>query len=315
MIQNGLTIKSTTVVLLFLLASSCMKEKKYDCGATLRLSFSYTFNADGRERLREEVSRVHLYLFDRAGYLYSSTVLDVEEFDDSRSVVVDVDPGEYTAVAWGNLDSGSYTVSGLDASRENTRTAMSVRLITDPNGEVNSTAADLFHGMVAVSAVRTGDNRANVLLVRNTNDINVLLEPATGTRSAGEGPDVRITGTNGALDFENSTAATEPTIYLPDYSVTLYNGQAYDMARFKVMKLEIGDDTLLSIYLDGELNRRESLTGLIMQYFPHIVTDQDLARYSDYTFVYRYDTSSGIYILTSVSVEGWTESVERPGGI
>jgi len=310
--QTSFLFKLLLSCLWTLTAVSCLSEKDYDCRTRLTLSFSYTLNAEQKDLLAQEVQQISLYLFRADGTLSLRKTIEVSSLSSTHSLTLEVDPGSYRVVAWGNLQDDYYQVSQSSLTYND----MQVNLLTNPAGEVDADAPALFYGQAVVDTHTLRETRAALSFTRNTNQIHVLLEPSGATRTL---PDtdvsVRISASNGTLDFDNNKAATEPTIYRPHYGKTIYQEKAYDQAIFRVLNLEVGDDTRIGIFREDDMHYQQSLTGLIMQYFPYINSNEDFARYSDYTLVYRYDTDTGVYVLTSLAVEGWTEQVSQPGGI
>jgi len=310
--QTSFLFKLLVSFLWGMTAVSCLTEKDYDCHTRLTLSFSYTFNAQQKDLLQEEIEEIRLYLFRPDGTLYLQENIEVARLSATHSLTLEVAPGSYRVVAWGNLNSDYYQTSYTTP----VHTDMRVGILTNATDEVEANTPALFYGQATVDAHTLRDTRAALSFIRNTNQIHVLLEPSGATRTL---PDtdvsVRISASNGTLDFDNNRAATAPTIYRPHYGKTIYQEKAYDLASFRIMKLEVGDDTRIGIRQESGLSQEQSLTGLIMQYFPHISSNEDFARYSDYTLVYRYDTDTGVYVLTSIAVEDWSEQVSQPGGI
>jgi len=305
------SFKTIAVIGWLLTTVSCMKENQQDCQAQVTLRFSYTLNPEGKDYFRSEVEDLLLYVFDSSDHLISSRVIEVNEMGSSSEITLPFDAGSYKAVAWGNLSSDHYLVREAVL-----RTAMGVEILTDANGQVSRIPSDLFHGATVFTTSAGENTPAEISFIRNTNNINVLLDPSPGTRTiAGTDLSVRITSSNGAINFDNNKAATQPTLYRPHYSTTTHEDREYNLAAFKVMQLRQGDDTLLQIYTGGELNSQESLTELLTEHFPQIQTDEDFDLYSNYTFIYQYDARRGIYVVTRIQAGEWTATPGQAGGI
>jgi hypothetical protein len=88
---------------LLALLGGCINEGDVNCGAHLRLEFTYTFNRYFEDRLSEEVRDIQVYIFDRnSGVLVD--ILQVMSSSINRGYMDIILPrdGEYNFVAWGS---------------------------------------------------------------------------------------------------------------------------------------------------------------------------------------------------------------------
>lgn len=84
--------------------SGCISEKNNteDCSiGNVTLIFSLP-DAEGKESLREHIEQIDLILF-RNEVFHSQDRIPVSSLDESRSLIMELEPGTYQAVAWGNL--------------------------------------------------------------------------------------------------------------------------------------------------------------------------------------------------------------------
>lgn len=289
--------------------TSCLKDKDKNCFANVTLRFSYTFNPENKERFWEELEDLPIYVFDENKQFLFKRTVHVDRVGEDRSVSLDVEPANYIVVVWGNVETcPSYNfIEGTSADETN----LGIQVIPNKNGEVERATSDLFYGTTTVEAADKRKVEAEVKLIKNTNNINVLLHPESKQKAIPDSElSVRITSTNGRLNFYNSLTATEPTTYSPQYSQTTHENKPYELAAFKTMKLRIGDDTRIWIYEGNKVKKSESLTDLLIKNFPQIQTNEDFDRYSDFTFIFDLD-----YSLIEINAGPWTSRPGSAGGI
>lgn len=294
-------------ICLFMLAFSCVEEGA-DCPADITLCFTYTFNEQQTDLFDQEVNELMLYVFDSHDRLHDHLSIEVHTLGPSNTYTCQLAEGKYRIVALGNLDQDSFQ---LDNNTPTMTTTLAI--VTDTRGEAQSTISDLFYGTADFSARLNTTQTVDIPMVKNTNNISVLIpDPSTRT-IPGSDIQVRISGSNGAVDLENNSVARY-IIYKPQYSKTTYNDQQHHRAAFKVFKLTIGDDTAIRLSRSDTVLREDNLVQLLTTHFPHIQTDQDLLRYSDYMFVYDYD-HNGTLVLGSITAGPWTITVNQQGGL
>lgn len=294
-------LNAVSAFCLTLTVVSCMSDSADHCPAEITARFSYTFNAYDIDRFDDEVTHLHIYIFgdDR---LIATWDIGPVNLGPANSYTFRLDEGAYRIIAMGNLDESSYEIDNPVPA-----VTSAVMIVTDTRGEAEGTISDLFYGSALFEISNDSGNSVDVSLVKNTNNINVLLPASTTRKLPDSDAEVRITSSNGAIDFENNTVE-RPAIYKPEYSKTLYDNAIYDLAAFKVLKLSVGDDTVIRLTANGTLLREDNLVELLTTHFPQIQTDQDLLRYSDYMFVYRYD-EGGSPVLSSITAGDWTKIV------
>ncbi|MCD8178866.1 MAG: FimB/Mfa2 family fimbrial subunit [Tannerellaceae bacterium] len=100
-----------SLLLLLLLTTGCMKEDYSWCPenkheTVLELLFEYT-NSGGNNKFKEELHRIDIVLFDENHTLYQQVRLNQTDLDTTNSASLNVEPGTYYVVGWGNIANNS----------------------------------------------------------------------------------------------------------------------------------------------------------------------------------------------------------------
>ncbi|MCD7976872.1 MAG: FimB/Mfa2 family fimbrial subunit, partial [Tannerellaceae bacterium] len=274
--QTHLPQNALAAVCLLLLSVSCLKEDNDNCRATIRLHFTYTFNPEYTDLFTGHVNDLFLYFFDANEVYHKHIPIDATRLEPSNTLTLEIEEGDYKIIAIGNPDPTSYQLDpapGMDKP--------GVTLIKDTNGEIPPMPTDLFYGAATLTVTPNTDQTIEIPMVRDTNNINILLAASGSSETpSGSGYTVRITSSNGAINFENNTVPL-PAIYKPVYSETEYKNAPYHQAYFKIFKLALGDDTTIELYRDGNLEHSDKVVPLITENFPKVQTNEDLLRYCD----------------------------------
>lgn len=279
-------------------SSGCIREGtgQDDCLFPLRLRFSYTYNREDRDLLREEVPTLSLRLFDSAtGAQVRARDLSVSELDPDGGYTWDVPTGNYTLVSWGGIEE-RYSLAGPDA-------ALTAHRASLPADGAEATASHrrehLWHALTTDLRVDGSLSPVHDVDLRKiSNDVTLGITLAGG--GAPTGPvESYVTATNSACDYSGHVPGDAPTLrYLPGEDRT-------DPARlthnYTTLALSRDDDSRLFLSYAGTPVYDGSLTGLIARQ-PDIVFDLDDNFRLD--FELTPDTDKG-NMTVAVSVNSW----------
>ena len=188
-----------------------------DCSVTYRLKFRYDWNMAFADAFAHEVEAVTLYVLDADGRIVWQKTEEGEALAaPDYAMTVDVEPGTYDLLAWcGTRERGSFTVPDADYKDGLTCT---LQCAHDEGGRAycNQDLDRLFHGYVQgqVFCIREGVHTYEVPLMKNTNNIRVVLQHLSGEAIPEGLFEFSITDDNGSMDWDNTV--------LPDESITYY---------------------------------------------------------------------------------------------
>lgn len=200
--------------------SSCdsfIYEDEGDCAPYYRVKFIYDMNMKYADAFAQEVNSVTLYLADPAT---GAIVWSKHESGDAlRSagyeMEVPVDPGRYTLIAW----AGDGHRTHFAIPEVNVHTGLQCTMGRDHdeagNAFVDHDLDRLYHGVLENQEFPStqGIHYYTVPLMKNTNDVTVLLQHVSGTPVDPALFDFTITDDNGLMDWNNAVLPDETITY------------------------------------------------------------------------------------------------------
>ena len=188
-----------------------------DCSVTYRLKFRYDWNMAFADAFAHEVEAVTLYVLDQEGRVIWQKTEEGEALAaEYYAMTVDVEPGTYDLLAWcGTRERGSFVVPDTDRKEGLTCTLQRKHDGTG-NAYCDQDLDRLFHGYVEgqVFCSQYGVHTYEVPLMKNTNNIRVVLQHLSGEPIDKGQFEFSITDDNGSMDWDN--------VVLPDEPVTFY---------------------------------------------------------------------------------------------
>ena len=276
------------------------------CTVDMTFRFEYTLNEKSTDLFGEKAHSVDIYIYDESGAFVKMVRASRTEgtLDAGNTVSVNLIKGDYTAVAWANLDCGDYEYV-YDGPLRNKRVSLKTN-----NSQVSGALGDLMHGMTLFTA-STKESEAGEILVpmtKNTNKVKIVLNIKGNKSPVSEDMFIiSITGSNGSYKYDNSFGECSPFTYIPQYSMS---GPNVIQAEFNVLRLMQEDDLRLDIMhnttrADIRLPLTDMLTKAIMQH-PMYTSDNDLDRYDEYVLEYNVDVSNeGPAVIVMIKINDW----------
>lgn len=314
--------------------SSCgdwLNEEEDDCEPHYKVKFRYDYNLNKADAFAQEVNAVTLYIINpETGQTVwrrteSSDVLKDENY------LMDIEglkPGNYKLMAWagdGHLNRKQFTLS--DASDDYTTYSCSInrKHLADGTAEVDSNLNRLYKDLPQEFTVREFPDQEGtyiypVRLMRNTNDITIVLQHLSGEPIDPNAFEYRITEANGLMNYDNSLAADDtltyrpwnirPGIavgYLPSNMAEAQFSAA--IANFTVGRLMADRKMMLTITRksDGSVVARVPVIeyALMVKTNYDAMPDQEyLDRQHQYSMVFFLDESLN-YISTTIYINSW----------
>ncbi len=255
-------ITHVSILLLTIVSFSCSDDKddNEELPKTgVNIQFTYTKNYQGVDKFSEEINQLNIYVFNSEGcfieeYRVNST--DLQQSDNSLDI--NLDPGTYDFIVWGNL-TDSYALCSMEKGRTNFEDC---HLSVKCNGNtVNSHPNSLFYGSsykVEVAPSVTDKQNVSIDLSKNTTAISLTVTGISVEDTEELPYDCKISSTNGRYGFDNSIIKTDEIEYIPDMYI---NDSEELVADFVIMRVsnKDSDNTKLIISQNEEGQEKEIL--------------------------------------------------------
>ena len=202
--------------------SNILDEENVDCSVEYRVKFKYDHNMKFADAFANEVRSVTLYAFDQEGkFVYQRTEQGDILGEDGYSMPVEVKAGDYRFITWAGLEGEeSFSVPvltpGVSTIDELTCRMNRISTRSDGTAIVNEDLKPLWHGDVVEHSFTSRATMEQVLtipLVKNTNNVRIVLQHLSGLPVEVENFTFTITDRNGWMDYDNSLLEDEQLTY------------------------------------------------------------------------------------------------------
>lgn len=275
-----------------MIMSSCVREERDDCRFPLRLRFSYLFNRENRNLLRDEVSHVNLYLYDtETGKFVDMIRVSVEDLDDDNSISWNVAPGSYSLVAWGG------TLSRYEAIPGSMITEMEAGLPSSADGH-QQMEEHLWHNLTTDILIN-GDFSPvyDIDLRKLTNNLQVNVSSSLPLHIRTK---ASVAASNDRYNASSAGVSRGRVEYHPLTTLLTPTSESHG---FTLLRLSPDDDSHLFVSLeDGE--KGGIYDGSLSQLLAKLPdTDLDLDDEFNLDFTLNDDGSGNVAV--AVSINGW----------
>ncbi|MDE6098332.1 MAG: FimB/Mfa2 family fimbrial subunit [Muribaculaceae bacterium] len=233
--SRGIIFRISLMLTMFVGLSSCsgmIYDDQGDCQPYYKVRFVYDTNLKFTDAFPAEVSAVTLYLVDPQTdrVVWRKTESGESLASGSYMMDVDVEPGRYTLLAWcGEGHQTSFrvndaeTVRGLQCRLHDRKPASGM---LSEGSHVDSELKRLFHGLEydVEFEKEQGVHIKTVRLIKDTNDLHIVLQHLSGNSLNHEDFTFTISGDNGLMDWDNSLLADEPLTYFAHSSYSGFAG-------------------------------------------------------------------------------------------
>lgn len=335
---NKRLIKSVAVLgcILGLTGCSHFNEDLQDCPVKLNVRFIYDYNLKFADAFRHEVKSVYVWAFDQSGKLVwsdsaSGSMLKEADF----ALDTPLGEGTYDFISWCGLkDNADFNLNTYTpASKEE----LEVKLKTqdyDNESLSRSHLPGLFHGMVMNETFTVKPNQPSlktvtIPLMKDTNDIRVLLHRYDGTELKKSDFEVKITIPDAWLSWNNNVLPQGPMVTYrpwdirygsvniheqdndPNKTITI-SSLIYDLSSSRLIK-----DSNAWLTVIRTSDRKEIINIKIIDYFLMVMghyydedgkplSDQDyLDRQDDYSILFFIDEDNDWYRAACIYINSW----------
>ena len=315
-----------------LVASSCLNglifNGEEDCGVYHRISFKYDYNIKFADAFANEVNSIALYVFDETDVLVEEATTDDKNVLSTGSfeIPLELEPGNYTLMAWGGLmneesfDMLAETKVGTTKLQE---LQVKMHRQYDKNGtaRVSENLLPLFHGtMPLVVTDVPGTYRETMTLMKNTNVIRILLHEMSGHDVDADEFIFEINDDNGFYDWNNTLLDDEIITYsawhqrsgtadVEDSDVKSITSVSVALAELTIGRMRAGDSPVLHIKKreTGEDVFRIPVADyalLVKGKYRQDMSDQEyLDRQDEYTMTFFLD--EGEWVSSVIYINSW----------
>lgn len=291
------------------------------CPQGVRLRFVYTYNMEFANAFPSQVDCLTLLVYDDNGvFVDSFTETSGVLADENWRMTIDLAPGKYRLQAWGGLadSNASFHFSSEPNSTpmQNLQVAMDADCMTSPSG---TQLHPLFYGSLAVEipTESTDYTEATVEMMKDTNNIRILLQNLSGEPADGDDFVFTITDDNTLLSYDNLPIAGNQYTYYPwttgqESAGLLDNGKEalLAFAELSTSRLMASNNATLLIqrkedmHTVAEIPLINFLLLLKSQEFASMGSQEFLDRESRWNMVFFLDRS-GAWITTYIKINDW----------
>lgn len=204
---------------------SLIYDDEGDCAPYYKVKFEYRYHLKQGDAFPHEVDAVTLYVIDAKGdIVWQATESGERLAADGYAMDVNVDPGQYTLVAWCGSGVGTHFDVNADATRCEHLHCYQARTRDAQGRAVSSEALNpLYHGRLEAQTFPStqGVHTYTVPLVKDTNDINIILQQLSGEPMDQSMFEFTITDSNGWLADDNTPMADEEIDYRPHHTTLM----------------------------------------------------------------------------------------------
>lgn len=306
---NLFKIKNIAVLnILFSLVAlqGCIDDDLSVCGVSLQ--FEYTKNLDDADRFTAEVNNINLYIFDSEGYFLEKYEREVSSLSNSNTIGLNLMPGIYSMVAWGNLNEDDFDLPELQKGVTSINDA--ILSLKSVENVVESYSGTMFHGGLYDVKVE-GDVQTNqyltINMMKNTHNITVYAKGLPVTKAGDVFYSCSITSINGDYKFDNSIATSNRLQYIPDSHV---DDDRQLISAFTILR-ELNDGSTQSRLIlsrtsttKSETEQEELLNEDLVQLLLPASVRQNLDIEHDFEITVFYDETNATF---SITVNDWED--------
>lgn len=188
------------------------------CG--VRMRFVYDYNMEKANALPAQVDCLTVLVYDAEGrYVDRYTATRAELSDENYRMRLPLAPGQYQLVAYGGMECSDATFAFTTDPAATPMTDRKVRITTEENGISSGQLHNLFYGAlsfeVPLQDTETAMREYKVEMLKNTNNIRVMLQHLNGAPAVASDFNFEIVDDNVLFDYANRLIPTSPMAYQP----------------------------------------------------------------------------------------------------
>ena len=203
-------------VLWVIAACDGIYEDEGDCSVHYFVKFRYDMNMKFADAFAHEVTSVTLYVLDEQNnVVWQGSEQGEALAQEGYAMEVDVAPGSYSLLAWCGLAGGNSFAVPVSSRKEDLICSLKREHKLDGTAYVKEDLNRLYHGYLEKQTFSSeeGTHTFVVPLVKNTNNIRVVLQHLSGEPVDKDKFTFSITDENGVMNWDNKLLSDEPVTY------------------------------------------------------------------------------------------------------
>jgi hypothetical protein len=298
-----------------LLMQGCVADDLSVCGISMH--FKYTRNRDHIDKFSSSINKINLYVFDKDGLFVEEYVEERDSLPQDFTIFLNLTPGVYDFVAWGNLGEDYEYTSTLEKGI--TRLSdLQLSLKRNAQNQVTTLPGSLYYGGLRKEILATDLQFSQTLIMDMMKDTKEITVVAAGlamqdpTKAAVLEYGSSITSRNGDYRFDNSITGDTRLQYVPQEAV----GTEHELISKFVIMRELEDESTASQLM---INRYSSSGEIEEQLIPPrdlvpilmaIAQEEDLDVVDQFEIRIDFDFTHGTF---TINIPGWDSGIT--GGI
>lgn len=305
------------------------------CVTGIRLRFVDTENMDESNRFYKQVHCLNLFVYDAQGnFLESRSALREEIEDENWRMDLNLPAGQYKLLAYGGMDCEDASFSFTSNPATTLMQDLMVRLdpqFASPSNDIP--LHYLFYGdldfVVPEAGIDTSYEEAKLEMMKDTNDIRIILANENGLPTDASDFDFNIICDNSLMNYQNNIVPTSPTTYWPWASGNSEVGLTENGSPATVAWAEISTarfvlhnptTLLITRKSDGSEVVRLPLLNILMLYkserpqYRTWTAQQFLDRESRWNLTF-FLTADGRWLETKIVVNDWIVRINNIGNL
>jgi hypothetical protein len=205
-----------------LLTQGCVADDLSVCGISVR--FKYTRNVDGIDKFASSINKINLYVFNEDGIFVEEYSEAVDTMSQGYSIFLNLTPGVYDFVAWGNLGE-DYECPEFEKGVTHLND-LQLSLKRNAANAVSTLPGSLYHGGIFRKEIISLDlqfkQAIEIDMIKDTKEIKVIssgLALDAPTKAAEFEYGCSITSRNGDYRFDNSITGNTRLQYIPQEDI------------------------------------------------------------------------------------------------
>lgn len=184
------------------------------CRGGAEMRFVYDYNLESANAFASQVDCLTLHIYDANGS-YVTTVTETSSVlaDESWRMTIDLDPGNYHAIAYGGIACENASFAHQNQPQKGSSyNSISMGLLPE---KVGKRLHDHFHGAVdfTISDNALDYTPVTMRMTKTTNHLRIILQQIDGAPVDGNDFEFSIIDNNAVLDHNNIPVAEDYTIY------------------------------------------------------------------------------------------------------
>lgn len=308
-------------LLTMLMPTSCDIYEGLDpCPRGVNLRFVFDYNMEYANAFPSKVDCYTLFIYDEQGNFLSSYSEEGDKLrDENYRLQIDLPDGKYQFVAYGGMECDRRSFEPVTVPQKGSNLTDLKVMMHHKDLTSDQALHDFFYGAADVTIEEDLYRETTIKLMRNTNNIRVLLQHMNGESIPMDKFEIRITDDNSLFDAENNLIPNGTITYFPWISGVTSKSKAdgskeeinAGFAEFSTSRLSVESHNRLivnrledkQVVLSIPLNKY--LLLLKSDRYNKMGSQEFLDRENDWSLIFFLD-SRYKWINTQIIVNGWT---------